>query len=200
MRKVSMICGLVICMCLAAAAQKTQLPADLGVKLSPSGGSTGGFNFSTSSSNAFAFEVNYARQIKALPMASVQIEFPYVYTATANLKSLNLFAASGFKSMFLTPSLKLQIVPGHKLSPWISAGAGMARYSDSKTTISGSTIPSNTTTKIGYQAGGGVDVKVHKFTFRIEGRELYSGSPNLNVSTIKLHHNILVAGGLVLNF
>src|SRR5258708_33913712 len=78
MRKVSMICGLVICMCLAAAAQKNQLSADLGVKLSPSVGSTGGFNFSTSPSNAFAFEVNYARPIKALPMASVQMRFPYV--------------------------------------------------------------------------------------------------------------------------
>ncbi len=200
MRKVSMICGLVICMCLAATAQKNQLSADLGVKLSPKVSSTGGVNFSTSASNAFAFELNYARQIKALPLASVQIEIPYVYTTTADLKSINLLTASGFKSQFVTPSLKLQFAPGHKLSPWISAGAGMAHYSDSKTTISGSAIPSNSTTKVGYQAGGGVDVKVHKITFRIEGRELYSGSPNLNVSTIKLHHNILVAGGLVLNF
>ena len=203
MRKASRILGLVICIfciCFSAAAQKNQLSADFGVKLTPSVGTANTFNGATSTSNTFAFELNFAHQIHSLPFASLQIELPYIFTSQTDLKNLNLFTASGYSAQFLTPSLKLQGNPNGKISPWISAGAGFARLKSANTTLGGTTIPQNSTIKPAYQGGGGVDFKLHKLTFRVEGRELYAGPPNLNVSSIRVHHNIMVAAGLVLNF
>jgi len=177
MRKVTMLAGLVICICLTATAQKNQFSVDVGVKVTPQVGTNGSFNGITKADNSLAFEVNYAREITSFSAASVQIEFPYIYALQSNMKSLNLFTASGYKSMFLTPSLKLQIVPKHFLSPWISAGAGAAHFSTTKTAINGTAIGNNSTTKGAFQFGGGVDLKVRKITFRVEGRDLYTGPP-----------------------
>jgi opacity protein-like surface antigen len=200
MRKVAMLAGLVICICLNATAQKNQFSADVGIKITPQVGSNGSFNGVTKADNSLSFEVNYAREITSFSAASVQLEFPYIFALQSDVKSLNLFAASGYKSMFLTPSLKLQIAPKRSLSPWISVGAGLAHFSTSKTAINGSPITTHATTKGAFQAGGGLDIKVRKITFRVEARDLYTGPPNLVVSSIKLHNNFLVAGGVVFNF
>ena len=200
MRKVTMLAGLFICICLTATAQKNQFSVDVGVKITPQVGSNGSFNGITKADNSLAFEVNYAREITSFSGASVQLEFPYIYALQSNMKSLNLFTASGYKSMFLTPSLKLQIVPKHFLSPWISAGAGAAHFSTTKTAINGTAIGNNSTTKGAFQFGGGVDIKVRKITLRAEMRDLYTGPPNLVVSGIKIHNNIVAAGGVVFNF
>jgi opacity protein-like surface antigen len=200
MRKAAILAGLVICICLNATAQRNQLALDVGVKITPQVGSNGSFNGVTTVDKSMAFEGNYARELTSFPGVSVQLEFPFIYAFTSNVKSLNLFTASGYKSMFLTPSLKLQIGPKRKLSPWISAGAGMAHFSDSKTAINGGAISANATTKGAFQVGGGVDFRVRKITFRMEVRDLYTGPPNLVVSGIKVHNNILAAGGVVFNF
>jgi hypothetical protein len=201
MRKASMVLGLVICICIGAAAQKNQLSADVGVKFAPSVGTASGPNGVTKASSSLAFEVNYARTLHKVPeVVAVQVEVPFVFVTQADIKNINLNTASGYKAMFLTPSLKFQLLPDARLSPWVSFGAGFARLTASKTTLAGTPSPGIITEKPAYQGGAGLDFKVHKITFRMEGRELYTGTPNLNVSTIKLHHNIMIAGGVVLNF
>ena len=50
--------------------------------------------------------------------------------------------------------------------------------------------------------GLGLDVKIYKhFTLRGEGREFWSGVPQLNVNTGKSHqYNLFAGGGIVWHF
>ena len=58
------------------------------------------------------------------------------------------------------------------------------------------------TTKGVLQGGSGLDVKIYKhFTLRGEGREFWSGVPQLNVNTGKSHqYNLFTGGGIVWHF
>jgi len=101
-------------------------------------------------------------------------------------------------TVFVTPALRVKIVPGAPISPWLSVGGGWARYSaDSGTT----------TNKAAIQYGGGIDFKTGfpLLGFRAEVRDFVTGDPNLNIISLAdrsglHHHNVLVGGGIVLRF
>ncbi|HEY2499213.1 MAG TPA: hypothetical protein VGK24_19310 [Candidatus Angelobacter sp.] len=103
-------------------------------------------------------------------------------------------------SIFVTPGFRLKVLPASPISPWVSVGGGLARYSAD----SGS--PSN---KGALEYGGGLDFKtgLPLLGFRAEVRDFVSGEPGsgffsgLPTGSGGLHHhNILAGGGLVLRF
>jgi hypothetical protein len=103
-------------------------------------------------------------------------------------------------TVFVTPSLKLKILPVAPISPWVSFGGGWARYSlDSGTTSS----------KAAVQYGGGLDFKtgLPVLGFRAEVRDFVTGDPNFGLGSVVSgsagglkHHNVLAGGGIVLRF
>ena len=80
---------------------------------------------------------------------------------------------------------------------WVKNRLGFGHFSESSTLVFGGPNPGKTGTTTGVeQAGLGLDVKIYKhFTLRGEGREFWSGVPQLNVNTGKSHQYNLFAGG-----
>ncbi|HLJ85564.1 MAG TPA: hypothetical protein VKZ53_01995 [Candidatus Angelobacter sp.] len=202
MRKAILIFSLVACFWLNAAAQKNQFSLVVGVKVTPGVGNANSFNGKTNVDNALGFEANYAHEVLPLPFASLQVELPLVFTTQSNVNSFNLLASKSYGALFATPALKLQFAPHTHLSPWVSAGAGLARFSPSTTALNGGGSAAGGTIKAAYQGGAGVDFRVPALhvTLRVEGREFFTGTPNLGVSGLNLRHNIMAGGGVVFNF
>ncbi len=201
MRKHLLVFSILTLVCLNAYAQKNELALVAGAKVTPTVGSTTTGN-QTDFSTTFAFEANYAAQLAHVPAVALHLEFPFVASPSTDLTTSNLTAVKSYSSIFFTPSLRLKLLPGSPFSPWISAGGGIAHFNPGSTTQSGTTVSTNSTTKSAVQGGVGADFHppLLPIAFRVEARDFYTGIPNLNTISIKVRHNILVGGGIVLRF
>ena len=201
MRKHLLVFSILTLVCLNAYAQKNELALVAGAKVTPTVGSTTTGN-QTDFSTTFAFEANYAAQLAHVPAVALHLEFPFVAAPSTDLTTSNVTAVKSYSSIFFTPSLRLKILPGSPFSPWISAGGGIAHFNPGSTTQSGTTVSTNSTTKSAVQGGVGADFHppLLPIAFRVEARDFYTGIPNLNTISIKVRHNILVGGGIVLRF
>jgi hypothetical protein len=134
---------------------------------------------------------------------SLHLEVPVAGVMSQNLvlPSTPTFV-SQMSAIFVTPSLQLRAFPDFPLTPWISAGGGIAHYSAD---------PDLTTNKGALQFGGGVDFKVGLRHMRLRGeiRDFVTGDPNMGLVSGPftgatqggLHrHNVMVGGGVVFHF
>jgi hypothetical protein len=95
------------------------------------------------------------------------------------------------------------VFSGEAVSPWVSAGGGFGHFGASSNLLFGGTNAGTTGTNTGiFQVGVGLDVKIiGNFSLRGEGRDFWSGVPQLNVNTGKSRqHNIFAGGGIVWHF
>ncbi|HWZ46219.1 MAG TPA: hypothetical protein VNW97_22290 [Candidatus Saccharimonadales bacterium] len=172
-----------------------------GVKVTPTVGNSISLGGTTQVRRVFAFEANYARELKRLRLFTLQLELPFVATPTAKIASSNFLVASRYSSLYLTPSFRLMLTPGSGVTPWLSLGGGIVRYTPGNRNQFGG--PSNLTSvlKGAIQGGAGIDFKAPFFpiSFRAEAREFYSGSP-LGLKGVNLRNNIMIGGGAVLRF
>jgi hypothetical protein len=191
------VCTLVV----HATAQKNELSGLIGRTFISDQGIIGGtfFDNNVHFGNGLTFEVNYARRVLEPGLASVSLEVPVVVNLDEDLASLAVQVPKSFKSYFVTPSARLNLFSNSAVSPWVSFGGGVGRFSESSTQVAGSKTG---TTTGALQAGLGLDVRVFgRFSMRGEFRDFWSGVPQLNVDTGKSRqHNFFVAGGLVWHF
>jgi hypothetical protein len=147
------------------------------------------------------FEVNYARRVLGPGFASLSLEVPVVVNLDEDLASDAVQVPKSFKSYFVTPSARLNAFANSAVSPWVSLGGGIGRFSESSTQVAGVSSKTGTTTGA-LQAGLGLDVRVFgRFSMRGEFRDFWSGVPQLNVDTGKSRqHNYFVAAGIVWHF
>jgi hypothetical protein len=199
MRKALVVVSFLTVFCLNGFAQKNELAVIAGAKITPKVGTTS--NETTFSTN-FAFEANYATQLAHVPAVSLHLEFPFVAAPSTDLTTSNLTAVKSYSSIFFTPALRLKILAGAPFSPWVSAGGGLAHFGPGSTTQAGTTVTTTSTNKGAVEAGVGADFHppLLPVAFRFEARDFYTGIPNLNTVNIKVRHNILVGGGVVLRF
>jgi hypothetical protein len=199
MRKALVVVSFLTVFCLNGFAQKNEVAVIAGAKITPKVGST--TNETTFSTN-FAFEANYATQLAHVPAVSLHLEFPFMAAPSTDLTTSNLTAVKSYSSIFFTPALRLKILAGAPFSPWVSAGGGLAHFGPGSTTQAGTTVTTTSTNKGAVEAGVGADFHppLLPVAFRFEARDFYTGIPNLNTVNIKVRHNILVGGGVVLRF
>ena len=157
-------------------------------------------------SNGLSFEINYARRVGVMRggFLSLTLEVPFVVNPDQDLHAAppNRIPEK-YASYFVTPAARLNVFPGHAVSPWVSFGGGFGHFSESSTLLFGGHNPGTTGTNTGVlQAGFGLDVKIfHRFSLRGEGRDFWSGVPQLNVNTGKSRqHNIFAGLGIVCHF
>ena len=146
------------------------------------------------------FEVNYAHRVLGPGFASLSLEVPVVVNWDEDLNSDAVQVPKSFKSYFVTPSARLNVFANSAVTPWVSLGGGIGRFSESSTQVSGAGKTGTTTGAL--QVGLGLDVRlVGRFSLRGEVRDFWSGVPQLNVDTGKTRqHNYFVAGGVVWHF
>jgi len=107
---------------------------------------------------------------------------------------------NNFTSLFVVPSFKVKIRPLAGISPFVSAGAGLAHFNTEVPSLG----PSFSSNRWATQFGGGVDVStpIHPRAFRVEARDYITGAPRFNSFSLFQHslQNILIGGGIVLRF
>ena len=189
-----------------AGAQRNELSAvvgrtfisDQGVKNVPS------FDTSLRFGKGLSFEANLATRLKGGEgLAALTVEIPVVYNPDEDIHySVNVVPRQ-YSAIFITPSLRANLLPEAPFSPWLSLGGGYGHFSeDSKLEFFGDN-PGKTGTSTGvFQFGGGLDVRVWRWLgVRAQVRDFYSGVPHLNVDTGRSRqHNYLVGGGIVWHF
>ena len=157
-------------------------------------------------SNGLSFEINYARHggVMGRGFFSLNLEVPFVVNPDQDLHAaLPIRIPEKYASFFVTPAARLNVFPDQAVSPWVSFGGGFGHFAESSTLLFGGHNPGATGTTTGaVQAGLGLDVKIfHRFSLRGEGRDFWSGVPQLNVNTGKSRqHNIFAGLGIVWHF
>jgi hypothetical protein len=153
--------------------------------------------------NGLTFEVNYARRVIDGGLWSLALEVPFVVDPVEDLRAAQNVIPKQYSSYFVTPAARLKVFPELAVSPWVSFGGGFGHFSESSTLEFGGPNPGKTGTTTGVlQAGVGLDVKIFgHFSLRGEGRDFWSGVPQLDVNTGKSRqHNIFAGGGIVWHF
>jgi hypothetical protein len=198
----------VVCTFVAqAAAQKNELSGSLGRTLTSNQSIEGApaYDPDLRHGNGLTFEVNYARLIMVLGRGflSLDLEVPFVMDPHEDLHAALNVIPQKYASYFVTPAARLNAFPGQPISPWVSLGGGFGHFNASSTLESGSHNPGPTGTSTGVLQGGiGLDVKIwHGLSLRGEGRDFWSGVPQLYVNTGKSRqNNIFAGGGIVWHF
>ena len=183
-------------------AQQNELSGLIGRTFISDQGITGGtfFDNNVHFGKGLTFEANYARRVLGPGFASLSLEVPVVVNWDEDLASDAAQVPKSFKSYFVTRSARLNVFANSAVSPWVSLGGGIGRFSESSTQVSGAGKTGTTTGAL--QAGLGLDVRFFgRFSVRGEVRDFWSGVPQLNVATGNTRqHNVFVAGGIVWHF
>ncbi len=143
-----------------------------------------------------AVEGNFAHRVFNAEVAAAYVEVPVVFGF--NVSQASLLGQGKYSSFFLAPALKLKVAPGFFISPWLSLGAGLARYNATQFTTGTQSVSNHAV----LQVGGGLDAKIFPaVSLRGELRDFYSGLPALAfIPGIARQHNLLAGAGLVLRF
>jgi len=196
----------VVCTFVApAAAQKNELSGILGRTFIADQGIPGAPSYDPNLhfGKGLTFEVNYARHVVEENLWSLALEVPFVVDAVNKVHSAQDVTPKQYSSFFVTPAARLSVFSEQAVSPWVSFGGGFGHFNESSTLQFGGPNPGKTGTSTGVLQGGvGLDVRIYKnFTLRGEGRDFWSGVPQLNVDTGKSRqHNIFAGGGIVWHF
>lgn len=182
---------------LQAHAQRSELGLLLGASSPRS--RTPGLEFTRGTS----LYANYGIRLKEWTPAALFFEVPFVATPQHRIESPAPSATRDVATIYLTPGLRLKLLPKHRVSPYVAAGAGWALFEQSTTRLDGRPNEAPRTLSRGaFNFGGGVDIHLWRFIgLRGEVRDFISGNPAFN-TTVRgsTQHNIIAAGGFVLRF
>ena len=203
-----LIIGALVALCTfvtQATAQKNELSGILGRTFISNQGIQGAPSYDPELrfGNGLTFEVNYARRVVDAGLFSLALEVPFLVDPVEDLHAAQNLIPKQYSSFFVTPAARLNAFPDQAVSPWVSLGGGFGHFSESSTLEFGGANPGKTGTTTGVlQAGLGLDVRLSgHFSLRGEGRDFWSGVPQLNVDTGKSRqHNIFAGGGIVWHF
>ena len=165
----------------------------------PAGDNNTRLHFGNPASVAF----NYGRLVKSHGIFGLYAELPVAVFFHMDLNTGANQIPKDIGGLFITPSARLNIFSGDSVTPWVSVGGGYARFRESSTLEFGGPNHGPTSTNTGVvQFGAGLDVWFwHKWGFRAEARDFYSGTPDLNVDTGRSRqHNYYVGAGIARRF
>jgi hypothetical protein len=135
-------------------------------------------------------------------VAALYVELPVARIPAQPIPTFAGASPFHLSALFITPGVRVKFLPISPVSPWVSAGGGLARYSTDDCCAG----PVN---KGALQYGGGLDFKtgLPVLGFRAEVRDFVTSDPStlLNGPSITPmkgmhHHSLLVGGGVVLRF
>jgi hypothetical protein len=197
--------GTVLALAACAAAQKNELAGLIGRTFVSDQGIVGAtFNNPTVHfGNGLTFEGNYGRRFLDTGFVGLTLEIPAVFNVDEKLNSGTNATPRSYKSIFVTPSVRLNLFSANWVSPWVSFGGGWAYFKTSdQAQYYGPYLGNTSTNTSAIQFGAGLDVRIHgSLSLRGTYRDFYTGVPDLNVNTGKSRqHNYLVSGGVLWRF
>lgn len=145
--------------------------------------------------SSFVVGGNYARRFLSLGVASLYFELPIEGVPKS---VFHVPTANNYSSLFVTPGVKLKLLPAFPVSPYLATGMGFARFHQDAT----STVPADSSYKAVWDVAGGVDWKIFPFvSMRGEIRDFITATPSLTgINDIGHQHTLAAQAGLVLRF
>jgi len=146
---------------------------------------------------------NYGRLLKTYNILGLFAELPVAIYPRMDLNYRQDVIPKDIGALFVTPSVRVNLFSGQGVSPWVSVGGGYGRFREASTLVWGGKNPGPTSTNTGVvQFGAGLDVWFwHRWGARLEARDFYSGTPDLNVDIGKSRqHNYYVGIGVAHRF
>ena len=199
----------VVCMLVQGNAQenkKNELGLLLGAIVTPTLTTAGPAPTQIEVSPGITFQLNYARRLWLTRSAGLYLEIPALAIPLQEIRATNTSVPKNYDSFFVTPSLRVQLAPRNRISPWFSVGGGYALFDESVERLNGTHNITRGTSGGAVQFGGGLDLRtpiqlLFPIGVRMEVRDLYTAKPNYNVETGSgFQHNLVFSGGLVLRF
>ena len=150
-----------------------------------------------------SLDLGYAHRLKSFELFSLAVEVPVLINFKEQVHFSVNQVPKDYKYIFVTPGVRLNLIPQTAFSPWVSVGGGYGHfsYNSSLEFFGNNPGPGSSNTGI-FQIGGGLDVHIfRRAKMRAEVRDFYSGVPDLNVNLDKSRqHNLFVGGGFVFLF
>lgn len=149
------------------------------------------------------FGLSYARRIVGNDFASVHFETVFFATPLKDVKASITGVPRDYAALFVAPGIKVRFLPNARISPYVAAGGGYARFDESEFQQNNAPNAGKRGTNRGtFDYGGGVEFKVFRFfALRGEVRDFISGNPRLNtIFSSDRQHNVISSAGLVLRF
>src|SRR5262249_9357942 len=87
------------------------------------------------------FQATFAWRVWRNPSVGVAVEVPFIASPAFDVTTPGSFLPKEYASLYLTPGVRVTIRPDKTLSVFGSAGAGYARYSESKLRVDGGPNP-----------------------------------------------------------
>jgi hypothetical protein len=155
-------------------------------------------------SNGISFEAGFGHRFRENEIYSITAELPALFLPHEKVYFVDNLTPDSYKSFFITPSIRANLLPRTYLSPWGSFGVGIGHFSSSSNLeFEGGPNPGKTgSTGAVIQFGAGLDVRItHRLAIRTEVRDYWSGVPQLNVDTEKSRqNNLFVGSGVIWHF
>jgi len=149
------------------------------------------------------YEATFARRVWRSDHAGLSIEVPFIASPAFSVITPGVSLPLEYASLYLTPGVRLTVVPNRTVSFFGALGGGYARYSESTLRADRSPNPNQRDTNTGaLDFGGGVDLNGFGWLgFRGEVRDIFTGARNFSIVTSAPHvHNVVSSGGLVIRF
>ena len=145
--------------------------------------------------------------LKTYGIFGISGEVPVAFAYDMDLNTGENLIPEGYKSLFVTPAVRVNFFSGQSVSPWVSVGGGYGHQHGSRIGLRRD-LDALAADRAGavrvqqHQIGAGLDVwPWEKWGFRLEARDFYSGVPDLNVTTVRSRqHNYYVGGGVIRRF
>jgi hypothetical protein len=153
--------------------------------------------------NEESVEFNYGRLLKSMKIFGLYAELPVAIYPRMDVHSFQGLTPKDIGALFVTPSVRVNFFSGEGVTPWVSVGGGYGRFREASKLTYGLPNPGPTGTNTGVvQFGAGLDVYPwHRWGARVEARDFYSGTPDMNVNTGRSRqHNYYVGIGVVHRF
>jgi hypothetical protein len=150
-----------------------------------------------------ALQANYGYRLLSGSAAALYGEVHFLANPLRDVTSANQSLTRDVATLYVTPGVRVKLLPRRAIAPYVAAGAGWSLYEQSTTTLGGSTNPASRLVSHGaFDYGAGVDCKFWRFVgLRAEVRDFFTGQPAYNSASFHGgQHNVVVGGGLVLKF
>lgn len=147
--------------------------------------------------------LNYSRLLKTHGIFAISAELPMAVAFDVDLNTGKNLIPEYYRAFYVAPSVRLNFFNQESVSPWVSFGGGYAHYKMAGHLLYGGPNPGPTSTNTGViQFGTGLDVfPWEHWGLRLEARDFWSGTPDLNVDTGRSRqHNYYVGGGFIYRF
>jgi hypothetical protein len=129
-------------------------------------------------------------------LASLYLELPFAaaWGGNRSIAQENLLHEN-YNTMYLTPGLKLKLLPSSFISPYLAGGSGWGGFRSTNT--------SATANQFAGDIGGGADFTILPIlSLRGEVRDYYTSAPTLDIPSV-FHgnvNNVVISGGAVFRF